>query len=329
MSEPDGSTVVERIAVGTGSPEGTNSAYALPDRRAVIDPGPPGDGTWTALTAGMREADLPVRDVEHVLVTHWHVDHAGLAVRLADAAGAELHLHEHDAPLVGDYAAARERRLDRDARRLREWGVPDPAVDALIDGDSPSPFPETFPVTAHADGDEVAGLRVVHAPGHTLGHAAFRSDGHLFVGDAVLPTYTPNVGGSDTRVADPLRRYLETLDRLESLDGVPHPGHGTSIELPDDAEAIRAHHRERADRVLAALGDRGRATPWVVARDLFGDLSGIHVKFGAGEAAAHLARLRALGAVERIGDEPAEYAVADDVAGEAGADGAHGVDSLR
>ncbi|KYH25902.1 hypothetical protein HAPAU_25800 [Halalkalicoccus paucihalophilus] len=35
-------------------------------------------------------------------MTHWHSDHAGLACRLVEAAGATIHLHSADAPLVGE-----------------------------------------------------------------------------------------------------------------------------------------------------------------------------------------------------------------------------------
>lgn len=283
----------------------------LPDRRAVVDPGPPGESSWEALCDGVR-AHLPLSDLEHVFVTHWHVDHAGLACRLADRADADLHLHGDDAPLVGDYAAARERRLERDARRMAEWDVPESLVAGLIDADSPSPLPETYPVTPLADGDSVAGVGLVHTPGHTLGHAAFVADGRAFVGDAVLPTYTPNVGGSDTRMDDPLAAYLDTLSRLESLADTVHPGHGSPLSLAPKLESIRAHHEQRARRVLAAVREPGEATPWAVARELFGELDGVHVKFGAGEAASHLTRLCRLGFVDRVGDDPVAYRAASD-----------------
>ena len=124
MGEP----TIERIAHTAASPEGANSTYVLPDAGLVVDPGPPGDSPWGTLTAGLAAAGLPVEAVETVVVTHWHADHAGLAPRLAAAADAELVLHEDDAPLGADSAGERERRLDRDARRLRAWGVPDATV---------------------------------------------------------------------------------------------------------------------------------------------------------------------------------------------------------
>lgn len=316
---------VERIAHSGASPEGTNSTYVLPERGLVIDPGPPGEASWETLTAGLAAAGLPVDRVETVAVSHWHADHAGLAPRLAAAATAELVLHEDDAPLVADYAAERERRLARDARRLREWGVPDATVSRIIDRDTPSPMPESCPVRAVADGDSVAGTTAIHTPGHTAGHLALRAEDALFVGDAVLPTYTPNVGGSDTRLEPALETYLDTLADLlgrcgeggseESPDA--YPGHGSSVDLPGRIRTIRDHHAERITDAVGALLDPNGAdaadadtpgrTPWAVARDLFGEMAGIHAKMGAGEAAAHLAFAADHGVAEYVDEEPDQY----------------------
>lgn len=298
-----------RISVNEGSPEGSNSAYVLSDRGVVVDPGPPSDDDFARLRDGIEAAGLALAEVEHVVVTHWHADHVGLAPRLADAADATIHMHRRDAPLLADYRDARRRRIERDAAVLAEWGVPADRIEAVRRRDAPSPLPDSTPVTAHEEGDTVAGGEILHAPGHTKGHLAIRFGDALFVGDAVLPTYTPNVGGSDTRAGNPLPEYLRTLHRLRRHDGDCYPGHGDALSLPERVETIRNHHRERAERVVERLGDRGEATPWEVAVDLFGGLRGIHVKFGAGEAAAHLRALTEQSVVARVDFEPDRYAL--------------------
>ncbi|WP_435346705.1 MBL fold metallo-hydrolase [Haloarchaeobius sp. HRN-SO-5] len=303
-----------RIPVTTGSggsPEGGNSAYVLPDRGLVVDPGPPGDGAWRRLREGLDDAGVGVDGVDHVLVTHWHADHVGAAPRLAAEADATLALHERDAPLIGDYAAERARRLERDARVLERWGVPDDRVEPLVEFDSPSPVPDSFPVRSLADGDTVAGVEVLHTPGHTAGHAAFVLDDHAFVGDAVLTTCTPNVGGGDTRQEAPLTDYRETLSRLEDRVRVAHPGHGSEFELEPRTGTLRAHHRDRSSRVVTVLDGEGPVTPWTLARTLFGEMEGYHVKFGAGEAFAHLEHLDRLGVVDRCGDDPVTFRRSD------------------
>lgn len=309
-----------RIPVGGGSPEGENSAYLFPNRGILVDPGPPGDDAWAQLLDGIQGAGVDLDEVDDVFITHWHVDHTGLAVRLAEAADAAISMHVHDAPLVGDYARERSRRLARDTHRLRAWGVPDETVDETVASDHPSPLPDTYPVNGLADGDTLAGLEVIHTPGHTLGHAALaeRADGQLLVGDAVLSTYTPNVGGGDTRLDDPLATYRTTLDRIQGLGwtgadeatATLHPGHGTTVAFPDRLETIREHHEARSARVLDVLRGHGPATPWTVATELFGEMRRHHAKMGAGEAWAHLVELRSSGAAELVEAGPDRYDVA-------------------
>ncbi|WP_144926297.1 MBL fold metallo-hydrolase [Halorubrum salsamenti] len=297
-----------RIPVGEGTPEGTNSAYLLPTEHAVVDPGPPTDAAWRDLRDGIEAAGCRLGDLERVFVTHWHADHAGLACRLADRTDATVHLHRRDAPFVGEYASARKRRVQRDRRTLERWGVPEPVRDEVAEGDAPSPIPDTHPVYRHDDGDRVGGIEFVHTPGHTAGHVSLRTETDLFLGDLLLPTYTPNVGGSDTRLADPLGKYLDSLSRIESARLTARPGHGTVIDVAAETAAVRRHHRERATAAFEAVADTEEpSTPWTVAKTLFGDLSGIHAKFGAGEAAAHLRRLAAVDVVERIDGPPVRF----------------------
>lgn len=296
------------VDLGTGR-EGDHVAYHLPERGVVVDPGPPTSDAWDRLVAALGDAQQrTLADVEHVLVTHWHVDHAGLAPRLAERADATLHMHERDASLVGDYAVARERRVARDRQRLREWGIPPQVRSVLVEADSPAPLPDSFPVDELGDGDEVAGLTLRATPGHTLGHSAFHGDGILFVGDLVLPDYTPNVGGGDTRMAHPLAMYRESLARVEGVDGKAYPGHGTALALDERIATIREHHRQRSDRVLDVVDSTAPVTPWMVAEELFGDMSGYHVKMGAGEAASHLLALARAGQVTVVGEDPLRYA---------------------
>ncbi|WP_312909000.1 MBL fold metallo-hydrolase [Natronosalvus caseinilyticus] len=295
---------VVRLPVGGGTPEGTNSAY-LVDERVLVDPGPPTEAAWSDLRTGLEAELETLSNLEYVVCTHWHADHVGLAPRLAETCNATITMGERDAPLLMEYAAEREARLERDAAAMTDWGVPGDVVTAVVEGDRPSPLPDATPVESLVDGQTIAGLEVVETPGHTAGHVSLATDEALVLGDAVLPTYTPNVGGSDTqtRGTDPLGTYLETLNRLLAREGVEsgavtlRPGHGETVD-PERIEAIRDHHDERTRRVETALEERTVATPWDLARDLFGDLEGIHAKFGAGEVAAHLERLERDGAVE-------------------------------
>jgi glyoxylase-like metal-dependent hydrolase (beta-lactamase superfamily II) len=305
-----------RIRLGNTVFEGRNNAYLLRGEvTTLVDVGAAMTDIRDDLTAGLADAGLEVADVDQILLTHWHADHAGLAGDVQAESGAVVRVHEADAPLVSGAsgAVAEERELRR--RRFDEWGIPDEKRRELVafldhheelEGDS-------VEVTSLADGDTVAAgddeLEVLHLPGHTAGLAGFaaadRSSEVAFVGDAILPKYTPNVGGADLRVDRPLERYVESLQRIVERDfDRGFPGHRDPIEEPSArATVILDHHRERTERVVSVLQRRERADPWTVSADLFGELSEIHILHGPGEAFAHLDHLVGHGVAERDGDE--------------------------
>jgi len=108
----------------------------------------------------LRTAGLGYDAVRHVILTHYHLDHAGSAGQIATLA-----------PTATFYAGA----PDIPALEVGNTrGLDDPVYP-----NGAPPFRQ--PVRAVADGDEVFGLRIFETPGHTAGHiSGVRSDhGHV------------------------------------------------------------------------------------------------------------------------------------------------------
>ena len=300
----------------TGTRRGYNTLYEVPE---LVRWCPVCSTLECGQYVDTEEFSIPC-DPLRLLLTHFHQDHAGLAGTFQAESGAEVLVHEADAPLV-----AREPAAVADTERgfqeaFDRWGMPEDRREPLLailegyEGWS-SEAPE---VTILGNGDEVTAgertLEVVHLPGHTAGHVGFRDRAadRLFAGDALLPHYTPNVGGADLRVDRPLATYVASLERL--LDLAParvFPGHREPIDEPlARAREILSHHRERTREVVSVLREHGPADAWTVSAHLFGDLEGIHVLHGPGEAAAHLDHLVDAGVVSR---EDGVYEIAGQV----------------
>lgn len=311
---------MDRISLGNDEFEGRNNAYVLADddrdELALVDTGVAIDGVRSELRAGLADRGYEFDDIDDVVLTHYHVDHAGLAGEIQAESGATVYVHEADLPLVEGDADAVARAEERRDSALDAWGVPDDAQDDLhaflevmryIEGEPPEATPIEDGTVLNVGGRT---LETVHAPGHAAGLCCFetsvtsetqRTDGEAvtdgreaFVGDAVLPVYTPNVGGADLRVERPLATSLESLSRIaeREYDRV-WPGHRDPITEPTDrAREIIEHHRERSATVLDILCDHGPADVWTVSHRLFGELEGIHIIHGPGEAYAHLDHLR-------------------------------------
>jgi len=292
--------------------EGRNNAYLLDGATTtLIDTGVATAPVRDQLAEGLATAGVGPGDVDRVLVTHWHADHAGLASVLA-AEGARVHAGRADVPLVARRPDAEAALEDRYAERFADWGMPAAAreeLEAFLDATdelagrpvdvAPVDPGETIPA---GDGH----IEAVSLPGHTAGQCGAVIDGPenrvLFAGDALLPRYTPNVGGADVRLERPLATYLDTLARI-ATGGYDHawPGHRERIDDPAArAAAVAAHHRERAERVRDVVARaEGPVDAWTVSARLFGDLQGIHLLHGPGEADAHLSHLATAGILER------------------------------
>jgi len=151
----------------------TIAAYLVEsgDALALVETGP--ESTWPHLVAALAKHGARPEDVQDVLVTHIHLDHAGAAWRLARA-GANVWVHPRGAPHMADPS-----KLLASAKRIYKeqmdtlWGTlePIPADRLKITSDGLD-----VPVGS-------ARIRVMETPGHAIHHNAYFLDGKVFTGD--------------------------------------------------------------------------------------------------------------------------------------------------
>ena len=142
---------------------------------ALIDPGP--TSCLTALEEGLHAQGIPLAEVTHLLLTHIHLDHAGVS-------GTIVKRHPHIRVLVHERGALHmvdPQKLLDSATRLygadmdRLWGeflaVPAANIQSLSGGERLDVAGRTF--------------EVAYTPGHASHHVSFydASSGVAFVGD--------------------------------------------------------------------------------------------------------------------------------------------------
>ncbi len=117
-----------------------------------------------------------------ILLTHGHSDHAGNAALLADRFDAQLVAHRLEEPYVTgnkSYAPGGLRTLGPSSLLFHLGDVFWPVARRKID---------RFIADGECVDTPIGPLRVVHTPGHTMGHVSYyhEKEGWLFSGDALI-----------------------------------------------------------------------------------------------------------------------------------------------
>lgn len=307
----NGAVKITRISLPNPYFEKDNNVYLIESdgETALIDAGIHMPEAFLTLERSLAEHGHRPDEISKVFLTHKHIDHAGLAARIRAASGATVYVHREDHRDVAEFNERYPSVHELYVKSMRLWGLPDGVIEQLAaTRDMFLHLGRSVPAEALDDGEEIpigsATLRVIHTPGHTLGSACFLADETLFVGDHILPDYTPNIGATDIAARGLLSRYRESLRKIKDLDGARVlPGHGREIsDLEARVEEILRHHDERDGKILDILADGRPRTVYEIALALFGTLRDHHALLGAGEAQAHLELLEARGAVERVED---------------------------
>src|SRR5580765_2262636 len=130
---------------------------------ALLDPGP--TSTWPTLSAALERAGISLGDITAIVLTHIHLDHAGVTGTLVrQNPNLRVFVHEKGAPHMIDPAKllASASRLYGDAMD-RLWGEVRPVPsDAII-------------VVKEGDRIEAGGRRldVAYTPGHASHHVSY------------------------------------------------------------------------------------------------------------------------------------------------------------
>jgi glyoxylase-like metal-dependent hydrolase (beta-lactamase superfamily II) len=123
-------------------------------------------------SGGRLLRQLKGHEVKAHAITHAHPDHQGASHEICEKLGIPYWVGERDVDAAEDPSLIRRRQPDHPVARFYDSFFTGPAhkVDRPL-----------------ADGDEVAGFKVIDVPGHSAGHVAFwrESDRVLIVGDVL------------------------------------------------------------------------------------------------------------------------------------------------
>lgn len=282
----------------------------------LIDTGWNTEESYTELIRQLDEAGQTVADLRYIAITHVHPDHYGLVGRLAPQTHAHLIIHE----IERSFLDSRYVHYDRLLAEMDEWlrinGVPESGRPAMQRASL-----EILGLVSVAMPDRVVhggehlrlgefDFEMLLTPGHYPGHLCFYDAGKklLFSGDHVLPNITPNVSLNVQADGNPLRDYLEGLERVAKLPvDLVLPAHGEVFcDLRKRVTEIEDHHQRRAQEMLAAFAGEPRTAfqiasgiKWSSDGKSWEKLPPLHRRMAMTETLAHLEMLYAQGDLQK------------------------------
>ena len=230
---------LHKIIMPTPYAVGDVNAFLLKgDALTLFDAGPKTQEAYEALQWGIRSAGYDMKDVEQVVLTHHHPDHAGWVDAFPDAAILGHHYVDHWMRQEPDFLDYRNRFY---IGELEKQGVPHDYIKRVVEVRGEMELFGTRPLTGFlAEGDEVPGhpgLMVYETPGHAQSHLIFveESTRECIGGDLLLervssnPLVEPPVTLDGERPRS-LLQYNASLKKLRDLHvSKVYTGHGGEV----------------------------------------------------------------------------------------------------
>lgn len=271
--------MIHKIIIPTPFAVGDVNAFLIKgDVLSLVDAGPKTPEAYEALKYGLNEAGYSFNDIEQVILTHHHPDHAGWIDAFDNA---EVFGHKYN-----DLWLTRDEEFFRyhDAFYLDcliEEGVPEQYLGWVKKMKRPIAFMGERPLDRKlAEGDTLPGhpgWTVFETPGHAQSHVVFWNEEQraMIGGDLVLekvssnPLIEPPLNPSEGRPRS-LLQYNKSLKRVLDLPvDIIYSGHGNEVRNAHELIETRLiKQQDRAMKVLAMM-EGGPRTIFELTRELF------------------------------------------------------------
>ncbi|OCA91549.1 MBL fold metallo-hydrolase [Bacillus sp. FJAT-27225] len=298
-----------KITLPTPFAVGDVNVYLIKgDRLTLVDAGPKTNEAWEALKAQLAGLGVSPEDIEQVVLTHDHPDHAGL-----------LDFFPKSLEVYGHYL--NERWINRTEEFLAEhdrffiglftdFGIPQQYLRLAGQLKKSLKYSCRRGLTGIlSEGDELPGLaewRVIETPGHAQSHISLfcEKDGILLAGDHILAHISPNplleppLTPGEER-PKPQLQYNAALAKLRNYPiDLVYTGHGAEVrKLPQLIDRRLGRQHERALLVKGMLNE-GPKTVFELCRELFPKAFERELGLTMSETVGQLDYLGSLGAID-------------------------------
>lgn len=258
---------IHKIEIPTPYPVGDVNAFVVKgDALTIFDVGPKTIEAYDALKWGIRAAGYQLEDIEQVVLTHHHPDHAGWVDAFPYA---EIIGHAYNDKWLRHDDEFLRYHEQFYSERLFEHGVPCEYIQPNVHVRRELELVGERTLTQILnDGEEVPGhpgLKAIETLGHAQSHFIFWSERthNVIGGDLLLDKITPNplIEPPLDRTIGRTKSLLQYNASLEILKQLPvkkmFTGHGEDLEnIPVLIEQRLERQKQQSFKVLELLGEK-------------------------------------------------------------------------
>lgn len=271
---------LHKLSLPTPFPVGPVNVYLLRgDNLVLIDTGPKTEEALNALKSSLKQYEYTLNDIEVVILTHHHSDHAGLLDQFEHA---KIFGHERNEPWISFDQSFYKKQRSFIEQLFRQEGVEASLLKKVLEDTGPDRYltKGSLDGILH-EGDEIPGFSewiAIETPGHAGSHLSFlnESDGTLIAGDTMISHLFPTPlleapYGYDEERPKPLLQLRETLLKHLQYDvQLIQSGHGEDLyDIKSVIERQFQKHEQRAQKVERFLQEKGKMTSFEISKYLF------------------------------------------------------------
>ena len=247
---------------------GTNTYILGRKELLIIDPGPNSE----AHLRNIMEVIPKYTKVTHILITHSHLDHSGLAPKLSKIL---------NAPTLA-FGAALD-GLSNDMKNIckmgltsEKFGIDTEFVPDHFLKDEEKISSREWEVVAH------------HTPGHLSNHICYQYLDKLFTGDHIMEWSTSVISPPEGDVS----QFINSCEKIYNLHCEKfYPGHGLPVENPGQRIAELIEHRKKREiEILNFLKNRD-ATISQITKNIYLNIDQNLLSVASRNVKAHLVDL--------------------------------------
>ncbi|WP_462409730.1 MBL fold metallo-hydrolase [Neobacillus sp. Marseille-QA0830] len=285
------------IELETTFAEGTVNAFlVMGDTISLVDTGNPGKESYEQFKNKLQEHGVQLSDIDQIVLTHIHVDHAGGIPYIQQEIDVPIYVHEWaQGPLNAgrdDFEKAQQffhefiagcgadfnEHIVRRRYRKEHWNN----VVYLTEGD-----------TVRLGGAE---FETVHVPGHSQTDILLwnRESGIAFAGDHLIKAFSVNAfieppdPGEEHR-PKPLLQYRDSLKKVRQLPLTTiYPGHGEVFSNHVALVDKRLQEQEKRCNAILHILAGGAKTVFEISRQMYPHLHDRAVFLGLSQIQGHL-----------------------------------------